>query len=72
MINYRETRPAAMDSGIDCRTCGERMEWITIMENGDKIGVCACPWTSWVTDNGVAFRSSTEVVSVRKNKIVER
>ena len=58
-IPYRETFPAAVNSGIDCRDCGERVGWITFNADGTNVGVCACPWTSWTsTRGGRAFRST--------------
>lgn len=55
---YEETYPTAVDSGIDCKVCKERVGWVTHLYAGKEIGVCACPWTSWFRDcSGVVYRS---------------
>ena len=48
-LTYRESRPAACESGVTCRKCGEDVVVITFSPSGD-VGVCACPWTSWWFD----------------------
>ena len=41
--------PTGTDSEIDCDRCGERVLWLTETRHS-SMGVCACPWTSWVDE----------------------
>ena len=57
---YVDTSPGAMESGISCLSCTEEVEWLAILRDGDRVGVCGCKWTMWMKDNISVYRCSTE------------
>ena len=59
MSGYRETSPAACASDVTCKGCEEEVVKITFYPDRSSVGVCKCPWTSWLFhEDGKVFRST--------------
>lgn len=58
-LPYSETRPGGVESDVTCRECEKQVTKITFCVDGSDVGVCACPWTTWMFEsNGKVYRSA--------------
>jgi len=59
MKRYKETRPAAAETKVTCKECGEEVVIMTYTPSHDDFGACACAWTTWCRDAKGQFWRST-------------
>lgn len=57
---YKQSWPAARQSGITCETCKSEVDWLLDLEGGDRTGVCDCARTMWIEDRKSVYRCSSE------------
>ncbi len=57
-LQYSETRPGRVVSDVTCRECEKKVARVTFCVDGSDIGVCTCPWTTWMFEQGKVYRSA--------------